>query len=261
MIKVKDIKKVRGNNYVVTFQKNDTEFTQVLPEETIISYNLFSARNMTDKEYKKMLVDQVQDTMLNKALFFINFKPRTISEVKKHLRKSTQDETLINTIIQKLKSQRYLNDNEYVKQYVTEKIDFDLVGPRYIKEKLISKGIHFDIIDAHLVQYSDELQYNKIRDLIEKETKYKIKKPYIKAYQSIKGKLVNKGFSLHIIESAMISYKDLIEDAVDEDQLIQKEIDTLKKQFDINNFQQRDKVYKKLLQKGFRYEIIKEFLQ
>lgn len=260
MINIKDIKKVRGNHYVVTFIKNDKEFTSMLPEETVINHNLFTSRTMTDSEYQKMCIDQVQDTLLNKALFFINYKQRTISEVKKHLKKQTQDEELIQRIIQILKSKRYLNDNEYAKQYVQEKIDFDLVGPKYIKEKLISKGIHFDLIDAHLIQYNENIEYNKIRELIEKETKYTIKKPYIKAYQSIKGKLVNKGFHLHIIESAMISASDLIKDAVDEDALLEKEINLLKKQYNIKDFQEKDKLIKKLLQKGFRYDIIKDHL-
>lgn len=258
MIKVKEIKKIRGNNYLVTFDILDKEIQSILPEETLVSYNLFTNQTLTQKEYKQLCIDQIEDTLLNKALFFINYKQRTISEVKKHLKKQTQDEEIINKIIQKLKSKKYLDDNYYAQQYIQEKLDFDLVGPKYIKEKLISKGIHFDLIDAHLIQYTDNMQYNKIRELIEKETKYTIKKPYIKAYQSIKGKLVNKGFSLSIIESAMISAKDLLETAIDEDALIQKELDTLQKQYDTSNFQERDKVIKKLMQKGFRYEIIKE---
>jgi regulatory protein len=261
MINITEIKRLRGNKYLIKAIQKDKETTHIVPEDTILKYNLLNPKNITLKEYKQMITSSETDLLYQKALHFIDFKMRTISEVKKHLRKTTKDETNINNLITKLKKQGYLNDDQYVQQYVTEKIEFDLVGPKYIKEKLISKGIHFDLIDQHLIRYSDEYQYDKIRDLIVKETKYPIKKAYIKAYQSLKAKLINKGFTISIIESSMLSSKDLLEEAVNEAPLLQKELDKLLKDYDVSDYKQKDKVIKKLLSKGFRYDVIKEMLQ
>ena len=261
MIKLTEIKKLRGHRYLVKLLKNDVEHVHIVHEETILHYNLLGPKTLTEQDYKRIIKSSEEDILYNKALYFIEFKMRTISEVKKQLRRTTQNETLIDQMIVKLKKQGYLDDNKYTKEYITEKIEFDLIGPRYVKEKLIGKGIHFDLIDTHLLLYKEEYQYDKIRELLKKETKYTIKKPYIKAYQSIKGKLINKGFNPGIVESSMISCKEMIEDAVDEQGLLDVEFKKLKKGVNLKDFKEKDKLVKKLLTKGFRYDLVKEMLQ
>ena len=70
--------------------------------------------------------------------------------------------------------------------------------------------------------------------------------------------LINKGFSLHIIEAQLLSNKEMIEDAVDDDGLLQREFQKLCKRYDISNWDEKDKVVKSLMQKGYHYKLIKE---
>ena len=260
MTKIIDIKKLRNNTYLVTFNVNSVTKTHVLTEDTIIKFNILKSKDIEDKEYKKIISINEDDVLYQKALHFINYQMRTISETKKHLHKNTKDETVINRIIKKLKDQQFLNDSNYVKEYVTQKIEFDLVGPKYIKDKLIQKGIHYDLITENLITFHDELQFGKIEEIIKKETKYPIKKPFKKAYISLKGKLVNKGFSLNIIESQLTSFRDIIKESCLEDELITKELDMLLKKFDKTDFKEKDKIIQKLLQKGFDYNTIKKYV-
>ena len=185
---------------------------------------------------------------------------RTISEVKKRLSKYSADEKDINQIVSKLRKQGFLDDLRFANEYVTQKLEFDVVGPRGIKQKLIDKGIHYDVIDSELIRFTDEMQYNKIYELIQKETKHTIKKPYLKAVQSIKRKCVTKGFSLNIIDSSIQSYKDVIQDACDEKDLLEKEFNRLKKGVDLKDYAEKDKLVKKLMQKGFAYSNIKKLM-
>ena len=104
------------------------------------------------------------------------------------------------------------------------------------------------------------MQYNKVYELIQKETKHPIKKPYLKAVDSIKRKCVTKGFSLSIIESSIQSYRDVIEDACDEEDLLNKEFSRLKKGVNLKDFSEKDKLVKKLMQKGFAYKNIKKLM-
>ena len=52
----------------------------------------------------------------------------------------------------------------------------------------------------------------------------------------------------------------MIEAACDEKDLLQKEFDRLKKGIDLKDYAERDKVIKKLMQKGFAYSNIKKLL-
>ena len=222
---------------------------------------MLTPRQLSTSEYETINRVKIEDILIEKALVFIDFKMRTISEVKKRLKKEVADEELINKIIKILKEKKYLNDNFYIESYVNEKLEYDFVGPRYIKEKLIGKGIHYDLIDQHLIRYSDNQQYNKINEFLKNELKFPIKKPYIKAYLSLKRKLVNKGFSLNIVESALQSNKDEIKEMTDDLPLLKRELDKLFKKYDIANYEEKNKVVKSLLSKGFDYELIKKTMK
>ena len=261
MVFLEEISKTKRNHYLLKIRNNEELETYLVYENTIIKYSMLSPRELSDNEYRIIKQDKTTDQLYEKALKFIDYKMRTISEVKKHLGKDIKDKTVIQKIVDRLKNNGYLNDDFYTLTYMNEKIDYDLVGPRYIREKLILKGIHYDIIDANLINYKEENQFDKVFELIKKETKYKIKKPYKKAYMSLKQKLVNKGFSLGVIESSLLSNIDLIKASIDEDTLILREIEKLKKKYDFNNYLEKSKATKSLLSKGYNYETIKEHLK
>ncbi len=258
MINLLEIKRTKRNRYLLIISIDDQEEKHIVSENIIIKYNLLTPRELSKYEYKTISRVKIEDLLYEKALVFIDFKMRTISEVKKRLRKEVEDEELINKMIKRLKEDKYLNDDFYVKTYLNEKIEYDLVGPRNIKDKLIQKGIHYDLIDQHLIKYEEKFQYDKIDQIIKNETKFKIKKPYKKAYLSLKQKLVSKGFSLNIIESSLISHASEIKEVIDEEPLLKRELDKLIKKYDLTKFEDKNKVIKALLSKGFDYELIKK---
>ena len=261
MINLIEIKKTKRNRYLLIISNNEKEEKHVVSENIIIKYNLLTPRELSNYEYKTITKVKIEDLLYEKALVFIDFKMRTISEVKKRLRKEIEDEEIINKLIKRLKEDKYLNDDFYVKSYLNEKLEYDLVGPRNIKEKLILKGVHYDLIDQHLIKYEEKFQYDKIDQIIKNETKFKIKKPYKKAYLSLKKKLVSKGFSLNIIESSLISHADEIREVIDEEPLLMKELGKLIKKYDVTKYEDKNKVIKALLSKGFDYELIKKRLK
>jgi len=261
MNKVTDIKKLRNHQYLISLVIDGKEQKIIVVEDTLLRCNILSPREITNSEYKLLTKNKDVDLLYQKSIKFVDYQMRTISEVKKHLRKSTPDEKIIEKIIIKLKQQGFLDDYRYANEYITQKLEFDILGPRAIKQKLITKGIHYDLIDAELIRYTDEIQYNKVYELIQKETKHPIKKPYIKAVDSIKRKCVNKGFSLAIIDSSIQSYRDVIQEACDEDGLLEVEFHKLKKGVDLSDYSEKDKLIKKLMQKGFSYQNIKKIIQ
>lgn len=258
MIELVEIIEKKNHRYELHILVNGEPKKHLVSSDVVIKFNLIKPRKIDKEEYKKIIKVAEYDMLYIKAINYISYQMRTISEVKKHLKKDTKDEKLIECIIKELKTNRYLNDDHYVKEYISQKIEYDLVGPRYIKEKLIGKGIHFDLIDQNLLQYKEKYQYDKVYNLICHETKYPIKKPFHKAYVSIKNKLINKGFNVSIIEAQLLSHKDLIEEAVDDDGLLQKEFEKLCKKYNIANWDEKDKVVKALMSKGYHYKLIKQ---
>jgi len=74
---------------------------------------------------------------------------------------------------------------------------------------------------------------------------------------SLKQKLINKGFSLNVVESSLISCKDDIKAMIDEKSLLQNEIQKLKGKYNLDVYEEKNKLIKKLMTKGYSYELIK----
>ena len=260
MNKILSFKKLKNDRYIIEIDEKGTKIPHIITENTIIKHNLLNKDSLTKEEYKKIIKDNEYELLYLKAINYISYQMRTISEVKKHLSKDTKSTILINKIIEELKSNKYVNDKEYVKEFVSEKMEFDLVGPRYIKEKLIQKGIHFDLITDALTKYNENIQYDKIYQLVSKELKFKQKKPYQKVYLSLKQKLITKGFDINIVESSLLSRKDDIKAMIDEEDLLKKEYLKIKDKYDISIYEEKNKLIKKLMSKGHNYEAIKVLL-
>ncbi len=260
MIKIVSLKKRKNDTYIIEISKQDNVVPHIITENTIIKYNLLTKDLLSSEEYKRIIKDNEYELLYLKAISYISYQMRSISEVKKHLKKDTQNESLINKIVTELKVNKYLNDKYYVTEYVNQKIEYDLVGPRFIKDKLIKKGIHFDLINEQLEKYNENIEYDKIYQIIHKDIKYKQKKPYQKIYLSLKQKLITKGFSLNVVESALLSNKEDIKAMIDEDELLQKEIKKIGSKYNLNSYEEKNKLIKKLMLKGYNYENIKKHL-
>lgn len=260
-INLREIRLLKSSNYQLTIEKNNKEEKYKVSEQFIFTNQLFKPKTISKDEYSKLISKIVFDNLYIKAINFISYQMRTISEVKKKIQKDTTDKLMINKVIEELKSKKYLNDDYYAKEFIQQKMEYDLVGPKYIKEKLIGKGIHFDLIDKYLVNYKQELEFDKISTIIDNETKYPIKKPLNKAILSIKKRLINKGFSMNVVNDSIKHKKKQISDVIDDGNILSNEFIKLKKRYDITTYEGKDKVVKSLLAKGYDYSKIKSLFE
>jgi SOS response regulatory protein OraA/RecX len=126
-------------------------------------------------------------------------------------------------------------------------------GVNVIKEKLLDRGIQLNL-EENLKVYIDEESYHKnIIYLIEKYKKLSKNKSIKQMKLYIKNKLLENGYNIE----EFCDYID-VED-VDELSPIKKEIAKFFKNKELNK-ENISKITKKLLSKGFNYDIIKQAL-
>lgn len=261
MINLKSITKQKNGRYRLEFDIDDVITKHTVLEETLLSLSLFSPRVLSKAEYENTIKNGEYDLLYQKSLDFINYQMRTVYEINKYLKKYTTDNSVMKQIVSKLKANGFLNDNDYMKRYISEKMEYDYIGPSKISESLFKKGLNKEFISDNLKVFSSDLQIQKINYLIDKETRYAIKKPYLKYINSLKQKLITKGFSLSDINISIDIKKDIIIESIDIESIIKKEINLLKKKYDITIYEEKDIVVKKLLQKGFVYANIVKYLK
>ena len=151
---------------------------------------------------------------LNRALRFLSFRPRSEKEIKDYLSKKSsfakasegqaesKVESVINSVIEKLKERKFINDTEFAKWWVDQRTRIKPRASRLIKFELKQKGIAKELIDEVFEKdLSSDLEKAKI--LAEKRMpRYKNEEPK-KVYEKMSRFLVSKGFDYDIIKKVI----------------------------------------------------------
>ncbi|MGC8782142.1 MAG: RecX family transcriptional regulator [Anaerolineae bacterium] len=93
--------------------------------------------------------DQVQRAY-DRAVQFLSFRPRSTAEVRSYLLRTVGDEATIETVLNRLTEQGYLNDAEFARYWVENRERFRPKGPRALRQELREHGLEREIIDAAL---------------------------------------------------------------------------------------------------------------
>ncbi len=124
------------------------------------------------------------------------------AEIRNKLRGRTDDVELAENVIEKLKSYRYLDDAEYIRLYIADRLLLKPQGRRLIKNKLRQKGISSGEVDAQL-----DLMENREYDMAALAAQRKIKSLKDQSPQKRKEKLyrflVSRGFENGAIVNAV----------------------------------------------------------
>ena len=126
----------------------------------------------------------------NKVFKFIVYKKRTEREVRDKF-KDEIDEDLLEDIIEYMKEQKYLDDEDYVDRFVKETMNLKNTSIKDITYKLMGKGVSSNVIDDYICKNHEtmiEYEVRSVRNVYLKK-KDKLEEDEIRTY------LFKKGFS------------------------------------------------------------------
>lgn len=172
-------------------------------------------------------------------------------EIKNYLLKNEFNEKVIDKIITKLKKERYLNEDEYIKAYINDQYNLTNNGPYKIKRGLINLGIAEEKIN---IDCDFDL---KIKSLIKKRINQNRKYNTYKLRINISNYLFNLGYSKEMFEDYI---KEIF---IDDSIFIKKEYDKLynkyKSKYSKDKLQYviKDKLYKN----GYSTDLINEVIK
>lgn len=102
-----------------------------------------------------------EEMLYEYAIGALGRRMRTVAEIKRLMRNrvSSQDngDALIETVVARLKAQRYLNDSSYAENYSRFRRENEKFGRRRVVQDLKAKGVHGDIIESVVGAAYDEV--------------------------------------------------------------------------------------------------------
>lgn len=202
-MKILKYKKLSNGIYELYLEDGST---YKLYEEVILKYDL-----LLDKEISinnKELIDIYNNycSLYYKALKSLKSKFKSIYELKKYLTKDDNNLDNVELVINKLLDQGYLNDDLFSKSYINNQIISNMKGPLKIKRELKTKGVDDKYINSNILEFTLDMQVEKINKLISKMLKMNKNKGGEVLKKKIVSYLVNMGYDISIINSQLLNY-------------------------------------------------------
>lgn len=185
----------------------NNKFAFGLEASIYYKYNLEIEMDLDESFIETILKAEDREKALNYAMSLLSKKDRTKKEMIDKLRDKGFDEDITNHVLNKLSEYNYINDENYCKRYINDKIKFSKYGINKIKAKLYNKGVDRDIISREIVKIDNDLELEnallyarkKLNSIKEKDS-YKIK-------AKLSNHLATKGFNYDTVKKVFSELK------------------------------------------------------
>jgi regulatory protein len=250
-MKIDKIKK-SGKKYKIILDNNNIITTY---DDVIINNGLLYHKEVDPKLLNEINKETSYYDIYYKCVNYITKKLRSEKEINEYIDSfNVSDVDKLNTI-NKLKEIGLINDLNFTKAYISDKVNLSLDGPNKIRKSLYQHNITDDIINEQLNKIPYELLENKVNKIIHKKIKNTKYTGYV-----LKQKVVNDLINLGYNKSLVLSIYENIN--LDDSTLLKKEYDKLYKKLSLkySDKELNNKLKTKLYQKGFSMDEINNIL-
>jgi regulatory protein len=91
-----------------------------------------------------------------RALNFLSYRPRSEAEVQRNLREKNVAGEVIETVVERLAQAGLLNDREFARYWVENRLQFKPRGARALRQELWEKGVPDPIVTETLEEFDEE---------------------------------------------------------------------------------------------------------
>lgn len=189
----------------------DYQFAFGIDEVDLLYFKLKENEILEKEKYLTILNDILMKKAKDKALKYLSYKMRSEKQVREKLIEEQFPKVIINKIIQILKKYNYINDEEYAKAFIKDKVNIKGYGFFKISYELKNQGIDEHIFKKYLENEEFVDEQKKAIDLLKKKIK-RIDVIDYKEKQKLYAYLIRRGFSYDTINNALnIVLEDIYE--------------------------------------------------
>lgn len=142
---------------------------------------------------------------LDNCYRYLSIRNRSEKEIRDYLTKKKAEPEIIDAIVERLKKQKFLNDESFARSWVLNRARLKPKGKMLLKIELRQKGIKDDIISKVLSEVQEEIpdELEQAKSLALKKMQRMIGKSREEIYQKVGGFLARRGFSWEIAKKAI----------------------------------------------------------
>ncbi len=145
------------------------------------------------------------DKYFNYSLKYLAYRPRSEKEIRDALKRRKATPDIIEKVIELLKEHRFVNDDEFTRWWIEQRVSFKPRSKRVLTLELKQKGISQETIEKYLVE-NEETAVSDLEQALRLTTKKLKRYSHLEKdelYQKLGGALARKGFSWDVIKRAI----------------------------------------------------------
>ena len=201
-MKIVKYTRLASGKYKVLF---DNKKELILYENVIIDTNLLYKIEITSEEYNSLVSLNNYQDIYNKVIKYIGIRLRSKKEITDYLKKMDLSIEVIDDILNKLITNKYIDDERFSQAYIKDKYNFSNNGPYKIINELVKLGIDKDMAYTYTFDIITN-EEEKINKLINKYVKSDKKHDWYYLRNKIYNNLINLGYSKEIVISILNNY-------------------------------------------------------
>ena len=194
-MKIKKIIKDKNDNYKIVLEDEEI----ITSDEIILKYNLLYKDSIDSHLLESIKKESAFFKQYNKVLNYVLKKLRSEKEVRNYMTNLELTDKQQKVFLTKLKDKDLLNDYNYLKAYVSEKVNLTNDGPLKITSYLEKQDIDKSLIDEVLSEYNDVIKEKLFKLVSKKKRQNQNYSDYVYK-QKVIYYFLNLGYSEEMIE-------------------------------------------------------------
>lgn len=174
--------------------------------KVITDNELLIKKDIDNELYDKLKRDNTICILVDTSVKYIDRRLRSINELRDYLKNKEEDTIIIEEVIDKLIDYKYLDDDRFTKAFIKDKLNFTNWGDYKIKNELKRLGVNEEIIYNNMTSIDDNICYERINKIIDKDISTNKKYSGIKLKNKIYNHLLTLGYSKEKVISIINNY-------------------------------------------------------
>ena len=174
--------------------------------KVITDNELLIKKDIDNELYDKLKRDNTICMLMDTSVKYIDRRLRSINELRDYLKNKEEDTIIIEEVIDKLIDYKYLDDDRFTKAFIKDKLNFTNWGDYKIKNELKRLGVNEEIIYNNMTSIDDNIYYERISKIIDKDISTNKKYGGIKLKNKIYNHLLTLGYSKEKVISIINNY-------------------------------------------------------
>jgi regulatory protein len=166
-MKINKIVKKDARNVVIYFDNDEVLFLSV---DIFYKSGLKKNDEICDDRFSSLIKENRLFHIKQRAYLYLGRRQHSTYELRIKLKQKRYETELINEVLDDLKNKNYLDDTEFAKMFVEEKIKLKLWGEQKLRSELIKRGIKSEVISDVLRNIiSEEDKLNNVMTVASKK--------------------------------------------------------------------------------------------